>query len=109
MLYSSLALLEERKDKPLHENEFINVRCKFTPNSQEHFNVFFDRLVPSVAGRKLWTKQARLKSEVTASGKVSITDEALTELFVLNYFRTWVRKESPRWTNDRGGNANFQG
>ena len=76
---------------------------------QDHFNLFFDKLVPCVAGRKLWSKQAMVTDCVTESGKVTVTDEAFAELCILNYFDYWIDGGRTRWTNDRGGSSNFQG
>ena len=76
---------------------------------QNRFNLFFDRLVPCVAGRKLWSKQAMVTDYITRSGKVTVTDEAFAELCVMNYFEKWINGGQTRWTNDRGGSSNFQG
>ena len=87
----------------------MNVRGNKTPTGQEKFNFFFEKLVPCVAGKKLWTPRAMVKSTITESGKVTITDEAFTELCILNYYDKWIHNGDLKWTDSRGGNCNYKG
>ena len=90
-------------------DDFVNVRCEEEKEAQGRFNVFFDKLVPCVAGRKLWSKQAMVTDSVTKSGKVTVMDEAFVELCILNYFEKWINGGRTHWTNERGDSSNFQG
>jgi len=46
---------------------------------------------------------------ITEGGKISVTDEAFTELCLMNYWDKWTKNESAQWTDARGGNAHFKG
>ena len=78
-------------------------------HASSQFELFFDRLVPCVAGKKVWTDRAKLVAGISAGGKVSITDEAFTELCVLNYWNKWVYRGHAKWTDARAGNSPFNG
>ena len=75
----------------------------------ELFVLFFDVLVPCVAGKKVWTEKAKIKSTISNSGKVSITDEAFTELCILNYWNKWQNRGPAKWTDSRAGNIFHMG
>ena len=66
-------------------------------------------MVPCVAGKKVWTDRAKLVGPISAGGKVSITDEAFTELCILNYWDKWLYRGHAKWTDSRGGNSAFKG
>ena len=107
-----VALLSKQEGKKTFQvSDFINVRggeaseAKYIP-----FNFFFDKLIPCVAGCKFWDNCAKVRCRVSLSGLVSITDEAFTELCIKNYFAKWTQPGAgTTWTEDRGGNCNYQG
>ena len=76
---------------------------------QKYFNLFFDRLLPCVAGKKVWTKKDKMACAITDGGKVSVTDEVFTELCILNYWDKWTENKPAKWTDSRGGNSTFKG
>ena len=90
----------------LPTTNFINV-CDQT--DEHYFNLFFDRLIPCVAGRKVFTDRDKIDSKITESGKISITDEAFTELCIMNYWDKWLNNGQAVWTDSRGGNTPFHG
>jgi hypothetical protein len=76
---------------------------------QDYFNLFFDRLLPCVAGKKVWTSKDKMACAITDGGKISVTDEAFTELCLLNYWDKWSENKPAKWTDSRGGNCSFKG
>jgi len=87
---------------------FINIRDP-TNVHQDYFNLFFDRLLPCVAGKKMWANKDKMASTISDGGKISVTDEAFTELCLLNYWDRWTGNKSAKWTDARGGNTHFKG
>jgi hypothetical protein len=45
---------------------------------------------------------------ITDGGKITITDEAFTELCLLNYWDTWFAKWPAKWTDARKGNCSLR-
>jgi hypothetical protein len=46
---------------------------------------------------------------ITDGGKITITDEAFTELCLLNYWDKWPANRPAKWTHARKGNCSFEG
>jgi hypothetical protein len=46
---------------------------------------------------------------ITDEGKITITDEAFTELCLLNYWDKWSANRPVEWTDARKGNCSFKG
>ena len=105
-----------RKEYPgIYENPaiFTNVRaCDSTANFQP-FWLFFDRLIASVAGKKIWTNRDKVGQPITKGNKISIVDEAFTILAIQNYWPKWFSehglKEPAKWTDSRQGNSQYMG
>ena len=76
----------------------------------EAFNLFFDELVPCVAGRKVWTLREKATKKISEAGKiVSVLDEAFTVLALSNYWDRWVHNGTAKWTDSRAGNYQYMG
>jgi hypothetical protein len=41
-------------------------------------------------------------------GKISVTDEAFTELGLLNYWEKWTENKPAKWMDSRKGNCSFK-
>lgn len=79
-------------------------------SSFDPFWIFFDKLVPNVAGRKVWSNKIKVSRTITESGCVTITDEAFTILAIENYWERWMDpRKSAKWTDSRRGNQQFMG
>ena len=50
-----------------------------------------------------------MASAITDGGKITITDEAFTELCLLKYWDKWSAKGPAKWTDARKGNCSFKG
>jgi hypothetical protein len=100
-----LAILGEPSLENITAEDFLDIRN----SNQDYFNLFFDRLLPCVPGKKVWTNRDKMRSTITNGGKISITDEAFTELCILNYWEKWIEKKEAKWTDSRGGNSHFKG
>ena len=49
-------------------------------------------------------------SRISECGKVTVTDEAFTEIALRNYWDKWTKNNRPaKWTDSRGGNTAFKG
>jgi hypothetical protein len=86
--------------------------CDVTANF-EPFWLFFDQLIASVAGKKVWTNRDKVGELITKGNKMSIVDEAFTILAIQNYWPKWfgtqgVRKPA-KWTDSRQGNSQYMG
>jgi hypothetical protein len=46
---------------------------------------------------------------ITDGGKISVTDEAFTELCLLNYWDKWSANRPAKWTDAHKGNCSFKG
>ena len=76
----------------------------------EAFNLFFDELVPCVAGRKVWTLREKATKKISDAGKiVSVLDEAFTVLALTNYWDRWINNGTTKWTDSRAGNYQYMG
>ena len=90
--------------------EVINVRGIELDGNIESFYLFFDELVPCVAGRKVWTIRAKATRLITESRKiVSVLDEAFTILALTNYWERWITGGTATWTDSRAGNYQYMG
>ena len=79
-------------------------------DDREPFYVFFDILVPAVAGRKIWTERQKAVRLISETKKVvSILDEAFTILALENYWERWRRGTTAKWTDSRQGNYQYMG
>jgi hypothetical protein len=87
-----------------------NVRGMSLNGDMEAFYVFFDKLVPCVAGRKVWTVRERAAKTISEAKRiVSVLDEAFTILALENYWQRWFFGGTARWTDSRSGNYQFMG
>jgi hypothetical protein len=87
-----------------------NVRGMQPNGDFEAFKLFFDELVPCVAGRKVWTLREKATKMISkAKGIVSVLDEAFAVLAMENYWSRWHTNGTARWTDSRAGNYQFQG
>jgi hypothetical protein len=89
--------------------KYLNVR---TANPEDDFGpfwTFFDKLVPCVAGVKVWSTKVKISNTVTGSCCVTVTDEAFTSLALENYWGRWFHKQPAKWTDSRRGNQQFMG
>jgi hypothetical protein len=91
---------------------FTNVRAC----NEQHFEpfwLFFDRLIASVAGKKVWTNRDKVGEPITTGNKITIVDEAFTILAIQNYWSKWFsnngQKEPAKWTDSRQGNSQYMG
>jgi hypothetical protein len=103
-----LALAADPVYRHKQSDDFINVRQE-QGIAKDNFNVFFDYLVPCTAGRKCFTDRAKVISTISDGGKVNVTDEAFTELMILNYWNKWHNQGHCKWTDARGGNVKYKG
>ena len=104
----SLALLCNPDYSHKRCQDFENVRG--SPHTTgENMNLFFDYLVPCTAGRKFYTDRDKVAATISDGGKVNVTDEAFTELMILNYWEKWQNHDHAQWTNARGGNTQYKG
>ena len=107
------ALLAEPAYRNKKLIDFCNLRRAgedIDEEHQENFNIFFERFVPCTSGRKCFTKKDMVGSRISESGKVTVADEAFTEIALRNYWDKWTKNNRPaKWTNSRGGNTAFKG
>jgi hypothetical protein len=106
---SNTALLGEPGTKEIQAKAFIDIREPTNILQQGYFNLFFDRLMPCVAGKKVWTGRDKMACAITDGGKITITDEAFTELCLLNYWDKWSANRPAKWTDACKGNCSFKG
>ncbi len=72
--------------------------------------MFFNELVPCVAGRKVWTLREKATKKILEAGKiVSVLDEAFTILALRNYWDRWLNNGTAKWTDSRAGNHQYMG
>jgi hypothetical protein len=91
-------------------DKLTNVRGMVRDGDREAFFVFFDILVPAVAGRKIWTPRQKAVRLISESKKiVSVLDEAFTILALENYWARWHEGATARWTDSRSGNYQYMG
>jgi hypothetical protein len=46
---------------------------------------------------------------ITDGGKITVTDEAFTELCLLNYWDKWCKNKPAKWKDSHKGNCSFKG
>ena len=102
-------MLGEPETKEIQAKAFIDIREPINLLQQDYFNLLFDRIMPCVAGKKVWTSRDKMACTITDGGKITITDEAFTELCLLNYWDKWSTKGPAKWTDARKGNCSFKG
>ena len=91
-------------------DNITNVCGMALDDDREPFYVFFDILVPAVAGRKIWTERQKAVRLISETKKVvSILDEAFTILALENYWERWRRGTTAKWTDSRQGNYQYMG
>ncbi len=92
-----------------------NVRGMSLDGDPMAFQLFFDKLLPAVAGRKLWTARDRATKTISEATKlVTVLDEAFLILALENYWPRWSTmhlpaKVSTLWTDNRSGNYQYMG
>jgi hypothetical protein len=92
-----------------------NVRGMTLDGDPMAFQLFFDKLLPAVAGRKLWTARDRATKTISEATKlVTVLDEAFLILALENYWPRWSTihqtvKVSTQWTDNRSGNYQYMG
>ena len=96
-----------RQDGTYVLEDFLDVRSN--PEQKKGFFIFYDTFVTCVSGKKKWTPSVKVNMTISGSGRVSISDEAFTELVLMNYWNRWVHKDKPTWTDSRIGSVEFQG
>jgi hypothetical protein len=106
---SYTAILGEQGTKELQAKAFVNIREPTNLLQQDYFNLFFDRPIPCVAAKKVWTSKDKIACAITDGGKISVTDKAFTELCLLNYWDKWSENKPAKWTDSRQGNCSFKG
>jgi hypothetical protein len=55
----------------------------------EPFWLFFDRLVATIAGKKIWSNRDKVGVPITTGGKITIVNRAFTILAIQNYWPKW--------------------
>jgi hypothetical protein len=103
------AILGEPGPKEIQAKAFIDIRETTNILQQDYFNLFFDRLMPCVAGKKVSTSRDKMACAITDGGKITIIDEAFTELCLLNYWDKWSVSRPAKWTDARKGKCSFKG
>ena len=91
--------------------------------------VFYDKMLECTAGKKKWTRKAKVLGTVTASQDITPSDEAFTILCLENYWDKWMagrktamrgsentengqdatNKTLTKWTDSRCGHYQFGG
>jgi hypothetical protein len=100
--YSYTAILGEPETKEIQAKGFMDIQEPINLLQEDYFN-----LMPCVAGKKVWTSRDKMACAITDGGKITITDEAFTELCLLNYWDKWSTNRPAKWTDARKGNCNF--
>jgi hypothetical protein len=102
---------EDFPDYCRDKTAFSDVRgaTEVNEESSTRFWYFFSALVPSIAGKKIWTQEIMLSKSIEESLCVTIVDEAFTVLCIENYWEKWVNKGEAVWTGTRSGNTGFMG
>jgi hypothetical protein len=103
------AILGEPGTKEIQAKAFIEIREPTNLLHQGYFNLVFDRLMPCVARKKVWTGRDKMACAVTDGGKIIITDETFTKLCLLNYWDKWSANRPAKWTDAHKGNCSFKG
>ena len=103
------AILGEQGTTAIRAEAFVNMREPTNLLHQTYFNLFFDRLLPCVAWKQVWTSKDKMASSITDGGKITVTDEAFTELCLLHYWDKWAKHKPAKWADSRKGNCSFKG
>jgi hypothetical protein len=108
-LYYCLALRQEYPGIFETPTIFTNVcACDETAAKFQPFWLFFDCLIASIAGKKIWTNRDKVGEPITIGNKISIVDEAFT-ISIKNYWPKWFSnhglKAPAKWTDLRQGNS----
>ena len=98
-------MLENKPELVLED--FLDVRSD--PVNKLGFFDFFDKFVTCVAGKKSWIPSVKVLMPISDCAKVSISDEAFTELVLINYWDRWVNNGNSKWTDTRNTNTEYQG
>ena len=88
---------------------YANVRAVDLEENFVPFWTFFDKLVPCIAGVKVWSVKVKIAQTITESGCVTITDEAFTQMALENYWGRWFHQKTAKWTDSRRGNQQYMG
>jgi hypothetical protein len=102
-------------DQLARAENLTNVRGMSLDGDQLAFQLFFDKLLPAVAGRKVWTARDRATKTISEAAKlVTVLDEAFLILALENYWPRWssmhlTSKVSTLWTDNRSGNYQYMG
>jgi hypothetical protein len=107
--YSYTAILGEPETKEIQAKAFIDIREPTNLLQQDYFNLFFDWLMPCLAGLKVWTGRDKMACAITDGGKITITDEAFTEFSLSNYWDKWSANRPAKWADAHKGNCSFKG
>jgi hypothetical protein len=105
--YSYTAILGEPGTKEIQAKAFIDIREPINLLQQDYFNLLFDRLMPCVAGKKVWTSRNKMACAITDGGKITMTDKVFTELCLLKYWDKWSTNRPAKWIDARKGNFSF--
>jgi hypothetical protein len=89
--------------------KYLDVRASNVDDDFGPFWTFFDKLVPCVAGVKVWSIKVKIADTITGSNCVTVTDEAFTMLALDNYWMRWFHAQPAKWTDSRRGNQQFMG
>jgi hypothetical protein len=57
---------------------FYNIQACDAEDNFEPFWLFFDHLVATIAGKKIWTSRDKVGVPITTGGKITIVNEAFT-------------------------------
>jgi hypothetical protein len=61
--YSYTFILGELETKEIQAKAFTDIREPINLLQQDYFNLFFDRLLPCLAGKKVWTGRDKMAYE----------------------------------------------
>jgi hypothetical protein len=90
--------------------KITDVTGEWTRMVTSRHSVFFNDLVPCVAGRKVWTQRERANKLISEAKKVvSVLDEAFTVLALKNYWKRWKNTGTAIWTDSKVGNYQYMG
>jgi hypothetical protein len=74
-------------------------------------SIFFDDLIPSMTGRKVWTLREKAIKLISEAKKVlvSVLDEVFTILALMSYWERWTSNGTARWSDSKAGNYQYMG
>ena len=85
-MFSELNASGDLPEAPVAYLPFRDISTEIT---KKHFFTLFDTMIECVAGKKVWTPKEKVLGPISASGKVTITDEAFVLLCLENYWEKW--------------------